>query len=100
MRPVGDVSAALVAAARELHNPERSATLAELAAKASVGRGAARRAVDNLCRAGKLHIVRRRSVAYRNRPVAEYEPCGETPSEAAVPSGILHLGDLLAAWGR
>jgi hypothetical protein len=100
MRPVGDVSAALVAAAQQLQTPERSPTLAELAAKAHVARGAARRAIDNLCRAGKLHIVRRRVVAYRNRPVAEYEAC--TPHATSVPDGegILHLGELLAAWGR
>jgi hypothetical protein len=98
MRPVGDVSAALVAAARELRTPERAPTLAELAAKAQVARGAARRAIDNLCRAGKLHIVRRRKVSYRNRPVAEYAPCDVPP--AVDGNGILHLGELLAAWGR
>jgi len=74
MRPMGEVSQALLAAARELYTPEKAATLSELAAKAGVSGQAARMTVASLARRGKLLIVREREVDTRNRPVAEYAP--------------------------
>lgn len=94
MRPAGDVRLALLCAAHELTQPGRGPTLEELARKACVGQGAARRTVDNLCRAGELRIARRRVVSYRNRPVAEYEVAAPDVAD------IVPLGQLLAAWGR
>lgn len=72
MRPVGDVSKALLAAAEELTTDDQAPTLRELAAQAQVGYAAALDAVKNLTRAKHLHIPRRRKVDYRNCPVAEY----------------------------
>lgn len=50
----------------------------------------ARYTVANLCRAGCLYIVRKRRVAYNNKPVAEYAP--------AAHAGHLALADALRAW--
>ena len=72
MRPAGEVRAALLKAASDLHTPNQGPTLQELAARACVGYDAARRTVDNMCRSGALVIVRKRPVAYHSRPVAEY----------------------------
>ena len=73
-RPAGDVRRALLQAALELNMGDRAATLRELARAACVGQSAARIAVKNMRRDGVLSLVRERSVAYRNRPVAEYAP--------------------------
>ncbi|WP_367847023.1 hypothetical protein [Rhodoferax sp. WC2427] len=72
MRPVGEVREALLAAAVALATDEQAPTVRELAQKARVGQLAARRTIDNLRRAGLLHIPRMRKVDYRNCPVAEY----------------------------
>lgn len=78
MRPPGEISAAILEAAEQLHTvgdqPARGATLREIAAHACVGSRAARDTVANLTRAGKLRKVGERRVSYRNRPVAEYAP--------------------------
>jgi hypothetical protein len=73
-RPVGDVRKALLTAAQVLATADKAPTLQELAQHACVGKGAARRTLDNLKRCGALAIARQRRVAYRNRPVAEYAP--------------------------
>ncbi len=73
-RPAGEVRQALLSAAQDLATPERGPTLSELATRAQVGLPAARRTVDNLTRAGQLMVARTRTVDYRNKPVAEYQP--------------------------
>lgn len=97
MRPAGEISQALLQAARELAQDGRGATLAELAAKACVSRHAARVQVSNIKRSGALQIVGERRVAYRNRPVAEYAPADD---EIQVMSGAVVLGSYLQSWAR
>lgn len=94
MRPMGEVSLALLAAARKLCTPDRAATLAELAAASGVALGAARTTVVRLRRTGKLHIVRERKVTYRNRPVAEYAPT----TSGVVCDTRAELRDVLSLW--
>ena len=91
MRPAGEVSQALLQAAHALATAGGGATLRELSAKACVGTEAARRAVDNMKRQGRLHVVRTRRVTYRNRPVAEYAP-------APLPSTRMELGQVFQVW--
>lgn len=78
MRPVGEISAAILTSATQLAREEggqrRGPTLQELAHHACVGISVARRTVDNMRRAGKLEPVAERKVEYRNRPVMEYAP--------------------------
>lgn len=97
MRPPGEISLALLGAARELCTPDQCPTLAELAAHAQVGYDAATSTVKNLKRHGRLRIVRTRAVAYRNKPVAEYAPANDdTPADGA---GFVDLGQVIsAAW--
>lgn len=78
MRPPGGVRQALLVAAQELGTAGLRPTLVELAHRACVGLDAARRTVDNLRRAGHLHVVGGRRVSYTNRLVAEYA-CSATP---------------------
>lgn len=100
MRQPGEVTQALLSAARELRQPERAATLSELADRACIGRQTARYSVQNLRRAGHLEIVRERRVEYRNRPVAEYAPVAPASPEAEVYRGHLDLVDCMSRWGR
>jgi hypothetical protein len=96
MRPLGEISLALLGAAQELRTPDRAPTLAEMAAFAQVGTDAARDTVKNLTRHSRLRIVRKRRVDYVNKPVAEYEPVTDAPTEGA---GFVDLGQVLtAAW--
>jgi hypothetical protein len=88
------VNLALMAAAEALVTPDQAPTLRELAAHACVGVVAARRTTSNLCRAGKLHIVRTRCVPYRNRPIAEYAAVHVNTEEG------VSLGTVLTLWGR
>lgn len=97
MRPagtVGDVRKALMWAACAAGQP---ATLRELAANAGVGFQAARRTVDNMCRAGDLSPCGEKRVEYRNRPVAVYAPAS---SSNAVPreSGWNALAGCMSGW--
>lgn len=62
MRPAGDVSIALLAAAGALARDDRAPTVRELAQHAGVGLGAATSTVKNLSRAGKLRQARQRPV--------------------------------------
>lgn len=97
MRPPGEISLALLGAARELCTAEQCPTLPELAAHAQVGYDAALHTVKNMTRHGRLRIVRKRAVAYRNRPVAEYAPVDDdAPMEGA---GFVDLGQVISgAW--
>lgn len=96
MRPLGEISRALLGAARELATPDQGPTLAELAAHAQVGKDAAEKTIKNMTRHGRIRIVRTRKVAYRNKPVAEYAPADHVPTEGA---GFVDLGQVIsAAW--
>lgn len=97
-RPAGEVRRALLHAAIELNMGDRAATLRELARAACVGHSAARIAVVNMRRAGVLSVVRTRSVAYRNRPVAEYAPLCELPAGNASADSSLNFSALQRAW--
>lgn len=83
MRAPGEVRQALLCAAAELATPERGPTLAELAARAQVGRDVALHTVKNMKRSGELTVPRTRRVAYRNRPVAEYAPAVYLPTDGS-----------------
>ncbi len=74
MRPMGEVSVALLQSVAALYTPDRGGTMEELAKHSGVAQSAARRALDNLKRAEKVRIVRERKVPARNKPVAEYGP--------------------------
>lgn len=96
MRPPGEISMALLGAARELCTAEQCPTLPELAAHAQVGYEAAQSTLKNMTRHGRMRIVRTRKVAYRNKPVAEYAPPDDAPTEGA---GFVDLGQVMsAAW--
>lgn len=97
MRPPGEISLALLGAARELCTPEQCPTLAELAAHAQVGYEAARATVPKMAGRGVLRVVRTRRVKGRNRPAYEYAPAhDDTPADGA---GFVDLGQVIsAAW--
>lgn len=98
-RPAGDVRRALLQAALELNMGHRAATLRELARAACVGQSAARIAVKNMRRDGVLSLVRQRSVAYRNRPVAEYAPLCLLPGTSVMQSdSAFNFNALQGAW--
>lgn len=98
-RPAGDVRRALLQAALDLNMGDRSATLRELARAACVGQSAARIAVKNMRRDGVLSLMRTRSVAYRNRPVAEYAPlCPLPAAHAAATNSNFNFSALQGAW--
>lgn len=91
MRALGDVSQAVLTAARELFTPHRAPTLAELQQRACVSTRAARATIQNLTRSGHLKIVREREVDYRNRPVCEYAPAeAPTPADDALSRVMSH----------
>lgn len=101
MRPLGEISEAILAAAahlvREVDGEQRGPTLQELAKQACVGVAAARITVANLKRTGKLRkLPQHRRVSYRNRPVAEYAPA---PSGAEIVEDVIDLGAVMGtAW--
>lgn len=97
MRPAGDVRKALLDAAQDMA-AQGGATLRELAHAAGVSIDAARRTLDNSCRAGALQRGPDRVVPYRNRPVATYLPAGFAPV-AANQSTVSGIAVLQAAWG-
>lgn len=101
MRPAGEVRLALIQAAaeivRELGQPNRGATLAEMAARAQVGRECARNLVPKIKQSGQLCVVNERHVAGRNRKAYEYAPA---ELGATVHQGWADLGSALSAWAR
>ncbi|MDH6185499.1 hypothetical protein [Polaromonas sp. CG_23.6] len=99
MRPLSEVSQALLNTANRLSTAGRAVTLAELAAGACVGRQAATVTVKNLRRSGHLKIVGLRRVSYRNRPVAEYAPALVCAADVSASPGV-DLGLCLQAWAR
>jgi len=106
MRPVGEISAALLQAAQQLVTPERAPTLRELAHHAQVGEAAALNTVKNLTRSGKLRrardergAIRTRRVDHCNKPVAEYEPVLLDIDHRAG-EGWVDLGRIVGGWAR
>jgi hypothetical protein len=102
MRPLGQISTALLSAADklayEVGGQRRGPTLQEMAHHAQVGIQAARDAVHNLRRAGKLVPVAERKVDYRNRPVAEYAP--KRKAEEAQDDAFFDVASVFAVWNR
>lgn len=100
MRPAGEVRRALLDACSELASeaqaPEHGPTLREIAHRACVGLGAAQDTVKNMVRAGVMHRVNSRRVAYRNRPVAEYRPGAMA---TAANDSLAALTGAMRAWG-
>lgn len=97
MRPAGEISLALLQAAREIAQEGRGATMVELASRACVSRDVAMDRVKKLKNRGHLQQVGERRVEYRNRPVAEYAPADD---EIQVMSGAVVLGSYLQSWAR
>lgn len=100
MRPVGEISLAIMRAASELAHVDADGaahgpTLRELAHKACVGMRAARMSVDTLRRGGKLAPVAQRRVAYRNRPVAEYAPADTQHADETI-----DVASVFAVWAQ
>ena len=96
MRPAGEVRQALLQACAALAVPGQGVTLREMAHEAKVGLLAARHTVSDMRRAGQIHKVRERTVAYRNRPVAEYVPA--TPASINPNRGCMSLANVLRVW--
>jgi DNA-binding transcriptional regulator YhcF (GntR family) len=97
MRPMGEISLALLGAMVELRTEVQAPTLRELAVHAQVGIQTAERTLDNMKRHGHVRIVRRRRVGYVNKPVAEYEPTDV--GEQADGAGFVDLGSVISsAW--
>lgn len=103
MRPAGEVRLALIQAAqdivREIGQPGRGATLAEMYTRAQVGSDCARNLVPKIKKAGDLCIVGTRRVDYRNRPVSEYAPAAAA-SANEIEQGWVDLGNCMADWVR
>lgn len=104
MRPVGEISTAILSAAEHLTKEEggerRGHTLQELAQEACVGIQAARRTVDNMCRAGKLERVAERKVTYRNRPVVEYALPAPTPQDEVDEPSYIDVATIFTFWAQ
>lgn len=99
-RPAGEVRQALLQACEQLVTPERAPTVRELALAAKVSVKAATDTVKNLKRAGLLTRVRWRSVAYRNKPVAEYVPSNPWAGGVGHGAGASALTAVMQSWGR
>ena len=101
MRPAGEISLAIEQAVEKLWTPERSPTLAEIAAHlmaVGVAFQAIRNTVGNMTRYGRLVQVRQRKVPGRNRPAAEYgRP--QTDSNDAANDAVFGLSQALQLWG-
>jgi hypothetical protein len=103
MRPLGEISTAILGAAEKLARVEdvggemvrHGGTLRELAQHACVGVAAATHSVINLRRAGKLEAVNERRVSNRNRPVVEYAPA--QPKE---PEAFFDVASVFSNWAR
>jgi len=101
VRPAGDVSTALLAAAGALARDDYAPTVRELASHTGVGLSAATTTVKNLSRAGKLRQARMRRVDYRARPVAEWEPApASAASDHRAGHGWVDLGRIVGGWAR
>lgn len=101
MRPAGEISLAIEQAVEQLWTPDRSPTLAEIAAHlvaVGVAFKAIRNTVGNMKRYGRLVQVRERKVPGRNRLAAEYgRP--QTNSNDAANDAVFGLSQALQLWG-
>lgn len=98
MRPAGEIRQALYNAAKEF-SAVGGASLAELAAKACVGRDAAYDCVKNMRRSGDLRIVGERNVAYRNRKVAVYKHV-EPGEKKTTQQDWVDLNNCMSMWAN
>jgi hypothetical protein len=99
MRPTGEVTNALLAAAGALASPGHGGTLREITALACVGRQVAAYTIPKLAARGHLEVVADRRVDYRNRPVFEYGLAPQ-PSHAGDAPARADLASLQATSGR
>ena len=97
-RPLGDVSQALVRAARVHCTADRCPTLSELAAHSGVSYEVARNAVPKLKDRGHLVHVRDRKVEGRNRPAMEYAPAVLVEAEVVETAPWVDLNKCLSGW--
>jgi DNA-binding transcriptional regulator YhcF (GntR family) len=95
MSALGDLSLVLLGAVEELRTEVRAPTLRDLALHTQVGFVPAAQTMKNLTRRGHVRIVRRRSVGYVNKPVAEYD----LPEPDTAGAGV-DLGQVVSAWMR
>lgn len=95
MRPVGEISLALLDAVVELRTDDWAPTVRDLALHTQVGLDTATDTMKNLKRHGRVRIVRTRRVDYVNKPVAEYDLA---PPEPAQGDGFVDLGSVLSVW--
>lgn len=100
MRPSGEITQALLKAAKEFAEQGRPATLVELAHSACVSREAAYDRVKKLKSRGHLQQVGERRVDYRNRPVAEYAPADVCNKEEEGITGFVALEHCFSNWAR
>lgn len=113
MRPAGEVRQALLQACATLAVPGQAqgheygqaqgVTLREMAHHAQVGVDAARLTIKNMRRAGEICIVGERLVAYRNKPVAVYQPVARVAAAGSglpgLPGrGCMNLANVLRVW--
>ena len=96
MRPAGEISLALLQAVGKLATTERGVTLREMAEWAGVSACAARHAVGNMKRYGRLVMCGERKVAGRNRPAAEY---GLPRQQGAANDAVMNLSTAMRVWG-
>ena len=101
MRPAGEISLAIEQAVEQLWTPERSPTLAEIAApfmaSAPVPFNAIRNTVPKMKRYGRLVICGQRKVPRRNRPAAEYALPHQV--HAANEADFVGLSQAMQLWG-
>lgn len=100
MRPAGEISLAIEQAVEKLWTPERSPTLAEIAAHlmtVGVAFNAIRNTVPKMKRYGRLVICGQRKVPRRNRPAAEYALPHQV--HAANEADFVGLSQAMQLWG-
>ena len=96
MRPAGEISKALLQAVEKTATAERGLTLREMADLAGVPACAARHAVGNMKRYGRLVMCGERKVPGRNRPAAEY---GLPQQQDAANDAVMDLAAAMRMFG-
>lgn len=100
MRPAGEISLAIEQAVEKLWTPDRSPTLAEIAAHlvaVGVAFKAIRNTVPKMKRYGRLVICGQRKVPRRNRLAAEYALPHQV--HAANEADFVDLSQVMQLWG-
>lgn len=99
--PPVSVSKLILSAIPELKTDEVAPSVRDLEQHLSgplglkLGEKTVENTVKNLTRSKRLRIVRTRSVAYRNKPVAEYDVAPPTHAAPAADDGLARV---LSAW--